>query len=63
MNSTLDASFEYVISAAKRIRRSFAQISRKRAEYRQLTDEIANCSNKTYAVDRWHVFAAALFIR
>jgi hypothetical protein len=62
MKSMLDASFNYVISAAKRIRKSFAEISRRRAERRQLSDEIANRSSKTYAVDRWHVLAVALFV-
>ena len=60
MKSSLDTSFKRVASAATRVRNSLARMLRERAKHWVLTDDIANGSSNTYAVDPWHMLAIAL---
>lgn len=62
MKSSLDTLFKHVASAATRVRNSLARMRRERAKRGLLTDDIANGSSNTYAIDRWHVLGAALIV-
>ena len=59
MKSSLDTSFKHVASAATRVRNSLARMRRERAKRGLLTDDIANGTSNAYAVERWHMLAAA----
>jgi hypothetical protein len=62
MKSSLDTSFKHVAGAATRVRNSLARMRHERAKRGLLTEDVANGANNTYAVDRWHVLAAALIV-
>jgi hypothetical protein len=62
MKSGLDTSFKHVASAATRVRNSLARMRRERVKRALLTDDIANGSSNTYAVERWHMLAAVLIV-
>ena len=62
MKSSLDTLFKHVASAAMRVRNSLARMRRERAKRRPLTDDIANGSSNTYAIDQWHVLGATLIV-
>lgn len=59
MKSSLDASFKHVAGAATRVRNSLVRMRRERAKRGLLTDDTANDSSNRYAVERWHMLAAA----
>jgi hypothetical protein len=62
MKSSLNTSFKHVASAATRVRNSFARMRRERVKQGRLTDDIANGSSNTYAVEPWHMLAATLIV-
>jgi hypothetical protein len=62
MKSSLNTSFKHVASAATRVRNSLATMRREHAKRGLLTDDIANGSSNTYAVERWNMLAAALIV-
>ena len=62
MKSSLDTSFKHLASAPTLGRNSLAKMRRERAKQGLFTDDIANGSSNTFAVDPWHVLAAALIL-
>ncbi len=62
MKSSFDTSFKHVASAATRVRDSLARMRRERTKRGLLTDDFVNGSKNTYAVEWWHMLAAALIV-